>query len=56
MTFVNLIKNKIQNIFKDWFDKLTIRRKPTDDQMEWMQFGICNYALKQVKELPFFHY
>ena len=56
MTCRNLIKNKIQRVFGDWFDKLTIKRKLTDDQIECMQFGICNYAPRQVVELPFFHY
>ena len=54
MTCRNLIKNKIQRVFGDWFDKLTIKRKLTDDQIECMQFGICNYAPRQVVELPFF--
>ena len=56
MTYINLIKNKIQNAFGGLFDKLSIKRKLTDDQMECMQFGICKYAPRQVEELPFFHY
>ena len=56
MNYSHLIKNKIQHVFGDWFDKLTSERKLTDDQMECMQFGICNYAPRQVEELPFFHY
>ena len=43
MTCVNPIKNKIE-------------RKLTDDQMECKQFSICDYALRKVKEVPFFHY
>ena len=42
MAYGNLIKNKIQNVFGDWFDQLTIERKLSNDQMECMQFGICN--------------
>ncbi len=53
MTYRNLIK-KIQHVFRNWFDKLTSERKLTDDEMECMQFGICNYAPRQVEELPFF--
>ncbi len=56
MTYGNLIKNKIQYIFGGLFDTLLIRRKLTDTQMECMQFGICNYAPRQVEEVPFFHF
>ena len=56
MTYSNLIKNKIQHVFGSLFDSLSIERNLTDAQMECMQFGICNYAPRQVEELPFFHY
>ena len=56
MTYVNLIKNKIQHAFGGLFDTLSIESKLTDAQMECMQFGICDYAPTQVKEVPFFHY
>ena len=56
MTYGNLIKNKIQNVFGGWFDILSIERKLTDVQMECMQFGICDYVPRQVEEIPFFHY
>ena len=56
MTYGNLIKNKIQYAFGGLFDDLSNERKLTDAQMECMQFGICNYATRQVKEVPFFHY
>ena len=56
MTYRNLIKNKVQNVFGDWFDKFTIERKLTDDQMECMQFGICDYSPRKVEKVPFFHY
>ena len=55
MTYENLIKNKIQHVFDNLFDLLSINRKLTDAQMECMQFGICEYAPKQVEEVPFFH-
>ena len=47
---------KINNTL--WLDKLInqLEKKLTDDQMECMQFGICDYAPRQVKEVPFFHY
>ena len=56
MTHGNLIKNKIQYVLVDLFDTLSIERKLTDAQMECMQFGICNFAPRQVEEVPFFHY
>ena len=56
INYVNLIKNKIQHLFDVLFDSLSIERKLTDAQMECMQFGICDYAPKQVEEVPFFHY
>ena len=56
MTCGNLIKNKFQHVFGVLFDSLSIERKQTDSQMECMQFGICDYAPRQVEEVPFFHY
>ena len=55
MTYEKLIKNKIQYVFCGLFNKLTIGRKLTHTQMECIQFGICDYAPKQVEEVPFFH-
>ena len=49
-------ENLIQHVFGDLFDSLSIERKLTDAQMECIQFGICNYAPRQVEEVPFFHY
>ena len=56
MTYVNLIKNKIQHVFGSLLNSLSIERKLTDAQMECLQFGICDYAPRQVEEVPFFHY
>jgi len=56
MTYGNLIKNKIQHTLCGLFETLSIERKLTDAQMECMQFGICDYAPRQVREVPFFHY
>jgi len=56
MTYRNLIKNKIQHAFGGLFDKLSIKRILTDALMVCMQFGICDYAPRHVKEIPFFHY
>ena len=54
MTYGNLIKNKIQHIFNALFDRLLIKRKLTDDQMEYMQFGICDNDPRKVQEVQFF--
>ena len=44
MIYENLIKNKIQNAFGGLLETLSIERKHTDDQMKFIQFGICDYA------------
>ena len=56
MTYRNLIRNKIQHAFSSLLDTLSIERKITDAHMECMQFGICDYAPRQVEEVTFFHY
>ena len=56
MTCGNPIKHKFQNALNSFIDAISFERKLSDDQMESMQFGICDYSLKQVKEVPFFHY
>ena len=50
----NQIKLKIQNIFLSWLNMFSIERKLTDNQKECMQFGICDYAPRQVEEIPLF--
>ena len=54
MTCVNPIKNKIQNIFSNWFNMFSIKRKLTDDQMESIQISIFDYFPRIVEEDPFF--
>ena len=56
MTYGNQIKNKIQHAFGSLFVTLSIERKLIYAQMEFMQFGICDYATRQVADVPFFHY
>ena len=56
MTCGNSIKQKFQNALNSFIDKISIERKLSDDQIECMQFGICDYSPKQVEEAPFFHY
>ena len=56
MTCGNTIKHKLQKGFENWLNMLSVERKLSDDQMECMQFGICDYAPREVEEVPFFHY
>ena len=56
MTCGNPYKHILQNAFNSLIDAISIERKLSDDQMECMQFGICDFSLKQAKEVPFLHY
>ena len=56
MTCGNPIKHKFHNALNSVIDVISFERKLSDDQMECMQFGICDYSPKQVEEVPFFHY
>ena len=56
MTCGNPSKHKFQNVFNSFIDAISFKRKFSDEQMECMQFGICDYSPKQVEEVPFFHY
>ena len=53
MTCGNPIRHKIQNVFNSLINAISFERKLSDDQMECMQFGICDYSPKQLEELPF---
>ena len=56
MTCGNPVKHKLQKAIGNWLDMFPVERKLSDEQMECMQFGICDYAPRQVDEVPFFHY
>jgi len=56
MTCGNPVKHKLQKAIDNWLDMFSVERKLSDEQMECMQFGICDYAPRQVDEVPFFHY
>ena len=53
MTCGNPIKHKLQNAFKFFIEAISFERKLSDDQMECMQFGICEKAPKQLEELGY---
>ena len=56
MTCGNPIKHKLQKAFDNWLDMFSVERKTSDEQMECMQFGICDYATKKIDEIPYFHF
>ncbi len=55
MTCGNPIKHNLQHAFNLFYEAISFERQLSDDQMECMQFGICDYAPKQIEQLPF-HY
>ena len=56
MTCGNPIKHKLKNAFNFFIEAISFQRQLSDDQMECMQFGNCDYAPKQIEEVPFFYY
>ena len=56
MIFGNPNKHKFQNAFNSFIDVISFEKKLSEDQIECMQFGICDYSPKKVAELPFYHY
>ena len=49
MTCGNPFKHKLQQVVDSWLDMFSVERKLSDEQMECMQFGICDYAKKKYK-------
>ena len=56
MTCGNPFKHKIQKVFNNLIDMFSVEERINDEQMECMQFGICDFAPKQVEEIPYFHF
>ena len=56
MTYENPFKHKIQKVVGNFLDMLSLEEKINDEHMECIQFGICDYAPKQVEEIPYFHF
>ena len=56
MSCGNPYENMIKNAFKPFIDTMPSEKKLSDEKLECMQFGICDYRPEQVKEVPFFHY
>ena len=56
MSCGNPYKHMIKNAFKPFIDEMWSGKKLSDEKLECMQFGICDYRTEQVEEVPFFHY
>ncbi len=56
MSYGNPVKHKFQNAFRPFIDTMPSEKKLSDEKLECMQFGICDYRTEQVEEVPFFHY
>ena len=56
MSCGNPYKHILENAFIPFIDAMSSEKKLSDEKLECMQFGICDYKLEQVEEVPFFHY
>tara|TARA_Y100001978_G_scaffold77972_1_gene69935 strand:- start:297 stop:467 length:171 start_codon:yes stop_codon:yes gene_type:complete len=56
MTCGKTFKHKIQELFYNFLERFSVEEKITDEQMECIQFGICDYTPKQPEEIPYYHF
>ena len=56
MTCGNSFKHKIKKFINNFLDIFSVEEKITDEQMECMQFGICDYSPRKIEEIPYFHF
>ena len=56
MSCVNPYKHMIKNVFTPFNHAMSSQNSLSDEKLECMQFGICDYRPEQVEEVPFFHY
>ena len=56
MSCGNPYKHMIKNALISFIDSVSSEKKLSDEKLECMQFGICDYRTEQVEEVPFFHY
>ena len=56
MSFINPYKHIIKNGSSPFSDAMSSDKKLSDEKLECMQFGICDYRPEKVEEVPFFHY
>ena len=56
MTCGNPFKHKIQKVVSNFLDIFSVEERITDEQMECLQFGICDYPPRKIEEIPYFHF
>ena len=56
MSCRNPYELRIKNAFKPFIYSIRSEKKLSDEKLECIQFGICDYRPEQVEEVPFFHY
>ena len=56
MNYGNPFKHKIQELFDKFLDMFSDEEKINDEEIECMQFGICDSSPKQLEEIPYFHF
>ena len=55
MSCGKLYKHMLKNAFTHFIDTMISEKKLSDEKLECMQFGICDYRPGQEEEVPFFH-
>ena len=56
MSCGNPFKHKIKKMIENLLDMFKLESKLTDEQMECMQFGICDYVPQKYEEIHYFHF
>mgnify|MGYP000425891513 CR=1 FL=1 len=56
MSCGNPYKRMVKNAFTPFIDAMSSEKKLSDEKFECIQFGIYDYRLEKVEEVPFFHY
>ena len=55
-SYKNIFKNLVYSFIDTLKDPNLNSRNLTDEQMECMQFGICDFVMKSSDEIPYFHF
>ena len=56
MSCGNPYKHMIKNALTPFIVVISSEKKLSDEKLECMQFGICDYRTEKVEEVVFFHY
>ena len=54
MSCGNPYKHMIKNALTPFIDAMSSEKKLSDEKLECMQFGICDYRTEKLEEVPFF--